>query len=153
MTPSEVSGVAALILAAFTSTGGITWYVTERRKGRAERARDDAAAKVATSSVVQAQLEENRELAAYIDGRVDVAVAKALQPVQRDLEEQKLVAERLAAREQATKTIVRRFFQRLLFWEQNGRKGPMPMPSEEDMRLLDLSDLELNTSSPKETPS
>jgi len=153
VTVAELTGVAALILAALTGTGGLTWYVTERRKARTEKAKSAAAAKSSEAAAVQAQLEGNLELSKYIREQVDAAVAKALEPVQRDLAEQKQVAERLAAREQATKTIVRRFFQRLLFWDQNGRQGPMPMPSEEDMQILDLSDLELHQTITNKEPS
>lgn len=97
-------------------------------KGRGEN--QNAAANIAATERRDA-FAQNIELNKYIDEKVTAATQPLVD---------RIVA--LEAREDSTKTIVRRFFQRLVFWDTNGRSGPMPMPSAADMRDLDLEDLQ-----------
>ncbi len=94
--------------------------------------------KVASES---ARFDDNLALAEYVDKRIAAAIA----PLQTELGK---VREALAAvqlRERSLKDIVRRWFQRLTFWDDNGRAGEMPVPSPEDMRILELVELAENS--------
>lgn len=90
-----------------------------------------------TSSDSQARFEANLELGKYVDTKVSLALAPALVKI----EKLELAMGVVIAREQATKNILRRFFQRLVFWNEQGRPGEMPLPTREDMETLDISDL------------
>lgn len=97
-------------------------------KGRGENR--NKAAEVAAAEK-RDQFAQNLELNKYIDEKVAAATDPLVTRI-KALEE----------REDSTKTIVRRFFQRLVFWDSNGRTGPMPMPSLSDMRDLEIEDLQ-----------
>jgi len=94
-----------------------------------------------TSTDSQARFEANIELNKYLDTKVTAALAPALVQIKALEDDMKI----LTARERATKEIVRRFFQRLMFWNEQGRTGIMPMPTREDMGVLDISDLVIPT--------
>jgi hypothetical protein len=90
----------------------------------------------------QDQFTANIALNTYIDGKISAALAPSEKRV-TDLEAQ---VKKLTEREATTKNILRRYFQRLLWWDEIGRPDEMPMPSPEDMRILDLSDIDSGTS-------
>jgi hypothetical protein len=79
----------------------------------------------------------NLELNKYIDARV----AKLMEPANADIAELKGQVTELANREATTKKTLRRFFQKLIFWNEQGRNGDMPLPTRGDMDMLDISDL------------
>jgi hypothetical protein len=85
---------------------------------------------------------QNIELRKFVSEEVTSAVTAATAPLEARISEQAARIAALEAREDSTKTIVRRFFQRLVFWDTTGRVGPMPMPSPADMRDLDIEDLQ-----------
>jgi hypothetical protein len=86
----------------------------------------------------QERFTANIELNKYIDG----VVAAALAPLLTEIASLKTAMATVNARELTTKNILRRFFQRLLWWDERGRDGDMPMPSAADMATLDLADIE-----------
>jgi hypothetical protein len=104
----------------FAGLGALLTYLATRKKTVV----DDATQR----------FQDNLALNQYIDERVKAATDKLVVRV-----------EALEAREDNTKKIVRRFFQRLVFWDLHGRNGPMPMPSPTDMRDLELEDLQTTT--------
>lgn len=114
---TSISALAAVLAAAFVLI-----------KGRGENR--NKAAEVAAAEKRDA-FAQNIELNKYIDDKVAAATAPLVERIAA-----------LEAREDSTKTIVRRFFQRLVFWDSNGRAGPMPMPSPSDMRDLEIEDLQ-----------
>jgi hypothetical protein len=81
---------------------------------------------------VRGQFSSAQALDEYIDKRIE-RIAK---PLRDELEQ-------LRNRELSTKTILYGFFQRLLWWDERGRGGTMPMPDAEDLEKLgvDLGDL------------
>jgi len=83
----------------------------------------------------------NIELNKYIDTKVTAALAPALQQIVELKED----LAKVVNREQTTKETLRRYFQRLLWWDQRGRPGEMPMPSAADMATLSLTDIEEDT--------
>jgi hypothetical protein len=121
---ASISGLVALSSAVFVFIKGRGENRNKARELQAAAVRDGFA--------------QNLELGKYIDERV----LKATGPLEQKITEQATRIAALEAREDSTKTIVRRFFQRLVFWDTNGRVGPMPMPSPADMRDLDIEDLQ-----------
>lgn len=101
-----------------------------------------------TSTDLQSRFADNIGLNEYLDTKVTAALAPALAQIKALEEDMKI----LTARERATKEIVRRFFQRLIFWNEQGRTGVMPMPTREDMGVLDISDLVPHPTIEGETP-
>lgn len=93
------------------------------------------------SAAAQTAFAANIELNKYIDERVAAALTEPRGQI-AELERQ---VERLTLRERTTKDILRRWVQRLLWWDSRGRAGDMPMPSAADMATLDLTDLEGDT--------
>lgn len=86
----------------------------------------------------QERFTANIELNKYIDG----VVAAAIAPLLTEIASLKSGMATVNARELTTKNILRRYFQRLLWWDERGRDGDMPMPSPADMATLDLADIE-----------
>lgn len=86
----------------------------------------------------QERFTANIELNKYIDGKVTAALAPALEKIEALQNAMAIVN----ARELTTKGILRRFFQRLIWWDDMGRVGDMPMPSADDMATLDLADID-----------
>lgn len=115
--------VAALSLIAALGSAAFVFF-----KGRGEN--QNTAANIAATERRDA-FAENIALNKYIDEKVTAATQPLIDRIAA-----------LEAREESTKTIVRRVFQRLFFWETTGRTGPMPMPSAADMRELDIEDLQ-----------
>jgi len=89
----------------------------------------------------QERFTANIELNKYIDEKVTAALAPALAQI-ASLQTAMSVVN---ARELTTKGILRRFFQRLIWWDDMGRAGDMPMPSADDMATLDLTDIDTET--------
>jgi len=79
----------------------------------------------------------NLELNEYIDKRVAIL----MEPAQASIKKLEQLVQDLADREATTKKTLRRFFQKLIFWNEQGRHGDMPMPTRSDMEMLDISDL------------
>lgn len=96
------------------------------------------------SSDSQERFAQNIELSKYIDGKI----ALATNPLQERISGLETEINNLKERENATKNILRSFFQRLIFWDQNSRPGDMPMPSREDMEKLELDDLDTRDNTP-----
>lgn len=96
------------------------------------KARDDArsAARDVEARIKRDEFAQNLDLREFIAAEVRSATEPLEQRI-ADLEE----------RARTTKTIVRRYFQRLVFWDQSGRLGAMPLPSPADTRELDIEDL------------
>jgi DNA-binding protein len=114
---ASISGLVALSSAVFVLI-----------KGRGEN--KNKATEI-QAAAVRDGFAQNIELNRYIDEKVKAATTPLVDRIAA-----------LEAREDSTKTIVRRFFQRLVFWDTTGRVGPMPMPSPADMRDLDIEDLQ-----------
>lgn len=112
-------------------TAAVTWY--SARGTNRNKAEEVAAEKART------QLAGNIELNKYIDERIE----RASQPMREQIKQLREEMGRLTSRERDRTSVIRRFFQRLVWWDERGRPGPMPMPSEEDMHVLDLSDIEI----------
>jgi hypothetical protein len=129
----DMDSFGSIIVAALALVSGLGSAAFVFVKGRGEN--QNAAANIAVAERRDA-FAQNIELNKYIDEKVAAATRPLVERIAA-----------LEAREDSTKTIVRRFFQRLVFWDTNGRSGPMPMPSPDDMRDLDLEDLQ-----PRETP-
>lgn len=129
-----IGGAVAVLTAGFVLIKGLG----ENRTAKSAAA---AAARSAAAAAAQAQFEANLELNKYIDGRVEAALKEPLEQIAQ-LEQR---VELLTTRERTTKDILRRWVQRLLWWNERGRKGEMPMPSQDDMATLDLSDIESDT--------
>jgi hypothetical protein len=113
----------------FGLLGGVLVFVATRKRD--------------TATDSQERFSANLELNKYIDEKVAAALAPALKQI-ADLD---AAVATLTAREQTTKATLRRYFQRLLWWDQRGRPNEMPMPSAEDMAILDLTDIEEDTMS------
>lgn len=124
----------AIIGGLATIGGGIFLLVRGLRESKTTASANAAAA-------AQAAFAANIELNKYIDGRVEAALKEPLEQI-KQLEER---VELLTTRERTTKDILRRWVQRLLWWNDRGRVGDMPMPSQADMATLDLSDIETDT--------
>jgi hypothetical protein len=76
-----------------------------------------------------------------IDERVERQLTSAwteIDNLKKDVGELKGSLEREREEKARIKTIVKRFLSALLHWDQGGRSGEMPMPSEEDLALLDF---------------
>lgn len=124
------AGTIAAILTAL-----VTWYIG--RGTNKNKAEEVEAEKIRTS------LAGNLELTKYVREQITAEVAAATKPLREELDALRKELRQVIARERDTKTIIRRWFQRLTWWDEHGRVGPMPMPAEEDMHLLDLSDIEI----------
>lgn len=96
---------------------------------------------VNAAAAAQAAFAANIALNKYIDEKVEAALKEPLAQI-ATLEQR---VELLTTRERTTKDILRRWVQRLLWWDERGRRGEMPMPSPADMATLDLSDIETDT--------
>ena len=129
-----IGAIAAVTSAAFVLVKGLG-------ENKNTRAASEAAGKAASAAAAKAQFEANIELNKYIDGRVEAALEEPLKQI-AELQDR---VELLTTRERTTKDILRRWVQRLFFWDERGRKGDMPMPSVADMATLDLSDIESDT--------
>lgn len=109
-----------LILSAgfFLFLGTVVTVLATRRKNR----NDD----------LQGRFTSATEFDEYIDGRIE----RVAGPLRVELQ-------KLKDRELSTKTILYAFFQRLLWWDERGRDGVMPLPAAEDLATLgiDLADL------------
>jgi hypothetical protein len=114
-------------LAQLLSGGGLFVLASAILVYAATRKRD-------RSTDSQERFAANIELNKYVDGRIELATGPLLAKIER-LES--LVTAQ-GSRETQVKNILRGFFQRLLFWDGNGRRGRMPMPTLEDMDVLDL---------------
>lgn len=84
-----------------------------------------------TNDYVQGQFTSAEALDKYIDGRIE----RVAGPLRDELQ-------RLRDRELSTKIILYAYFQRLMWWDERGRIGVMPMPDAEDLVRLgvDLDD-------------
>lgn len=120
MTGAEMISAAGLIVTALL---GLGVYVNNKRSNRTAETRNqvDAGSQL---------FDNNIELAEYVDKRIAIALA----PVQEELNAFK-------EWKKSTNAIIRRFFRQLITWDRNGRPGPMPMPSAEDMTQLEIEDL------------
>jgi hypothetical protein len=76
---------------------------------------------------------------------VDLAVQKATEPLRKDIDFLKQTVEEIRGRERMFKDIVRRWFQRLRWWQERGFPGEMPLPTAEEMSLLELVDIQGDT--------
>lgn len=127
-----------IIIAGLALVGTLAGLVVTFRKGK-----DDSKNKTEelNANALQAEFTRNLELNKYIDGVVEAAVA----PFRVEIAALKSSMEAVMARESIIKNIIRRWFQRLVWWDDMGRKGDMPMPSTADMATLDLTDIEGDT--------
>lgn len=75
----------------------------------------------------QAVFNQADELNQYVDGRIRTIT----DPLN-------IKINAMQERDTKVKNILLAHFQGLRFWNSNGRRGPMPMPSDEDMRVLEL---------------
>lgn len=102
----------------FLFAGTVVTVLATRRKNRM----DD----------LQGRFTSATELDEYIDGRIE----RVAQPLRDKIT-------KLENRELSTKTILYAFFQRLMWWDERGRTGVMPMPAADDLTTLglDLADL------------
>jgi len=127
-----------IIIAGLALVGTLAGLVVTFRKGK-----DDSKNKTEelNANALQAEFARNLELNKYIDGVVEAAVA----PFRVEIAALKSSMEAVMARESIIKNIIRRWFQRLVWWDDMGRKGDMPMPSTADMATLDLTDIEGDT--------
>lgn len=85
MTASEVAAFAALGVALLTGGGGLTYYLTERRKARIEKDKADAEETRAKTAQMVAEFGANLELNEYIDRRVEKLVADQVKPMREEL--------------------------------------------------------------------
>jgi hypothetical protein len=116
--------IGSLLSVVVTGLIGLGVYLNSRKSNTNAEARNRADSDAQVFGTADA-----------VFARIDEKVEAATAPLRA-----RITA--LEAREDSTKTIVRRFFQRLVFWDTNGRVGPMPMPSATDMRDLDIEDLQ-----------
>ena len=124
-----------IIIALLALVGTLAGLVVTFRKGK-----DDSKNKSEEleATALQAEFSRNLELNKYIDGVVEAAVA----PFRVEIADLRASMKAVMDRESIIKNIIRRFFQRLLWWDERGRVGDMPMPSVADMATLDLADIE-----------
>lgn len=124
------AGTIAAIL-----TAAVTWYIGRgTNKNKAEEVEAEK---------VKATLAGNFELTKYVREQITLEVAAATQGLRDELTAVRTEMRQLIKRERDTKDIIRRWFHRLTWWDEKGRIGPMPMPAEADMQLLDISDIEI----------
>jgi len=130
----------AVLVAVLALCGTVAGLYVTFRKGK-----DDSKNKTEElqATALQSEFTRNLELNKYIDGVVEAAVA----PFRTEIADLKKGMAIVNARESTTKNIIRRWFQRLLWWDDRGRVGPMPMPPTADMATLELTDIEADTMS------
>lgn len=123
---------AAAIIAALFSWFGVRGSNKNKDKElEAERAK--------------ASLAGNIELTKYVREQVAEAVKNATAGLRDEIDGLRSELQKVIQRERDTKAIIRRWFQRLVWWNERGRVGDMPMPAANDMHLLELSDIEMTT--------
>jgi predicted histidine transporter YuiF (NhaC family) len=124
-----------VLIALLALVGTLAGLVVTFRKGK-----DDSKNKTEEleANALQAEFSRNLELNKYIDGVVEAAVA----PFRVEIAALKASMETVMARETIIKNIIRRWFQRLVWWDEMGRKGDMPMPAATELATLDLADIE-----------
>jgi hypothetical protein len=83
---------------------------------------------------LQSRFSSATALDEYIDGRIE----RVAGPLREEIEA-------LRNRELSTKTILYAFFQRLMWWDERGRDGVMPMPEADDLTKLGVDLADLNT--------
>jgi len=89
---------------------------------------------------VQGQFTSAKALDEYIDGRIE-RVAKPLRDELKKLQD----------RELSSKIILYGFFQRLMWWDETGRLGVMPLPDADDLTKLGVDLADLSTTQEKDT--
>jgi hypothetical protein len=97
-------------------------------------------------AAAQARFAGDIELNKYIRSQIDAAQAPLLTKI-GELEAQ---MGRVLQREADRKDILQRLFQRQTWWDNTGRLGPMPMPTEEHQRILEITITPEDTLSPDE---
>lgn len=97
----------------------------------------------------KAALAGNIELTKYVREQVAEAVTSATKGLREEIDSLRAELRLVIQRERDTKAIIRRWFQRIVWWNERGRIGDMPMPSADDMQRLDLHDIEI-TSPPED---
>lgn len=110
----------------FALVAALLVYIATRKRDRASETKD--------------RFDQADELNRYIDERV----AKITGPMSDKIERLEKLIEKMGDRDAKVKNILRGFFQRLRFWDQHGREGEMPLPSAEEMAVLEL-DIDAST--------
>ena len=135
-------GQVVLVLSGLTAlAGGIYAIIRSRAESKRDDVKAEAEARAKVAADTREAFEQNMELAQYVDARIAAALKEPLETIAKlrtDINE-------LRERARTKDSIVRRFFQRLFHWDQTGRKGPMPVPSEEEMTVLDIIDIQADT--------
>jgi len=112
---------------------------------RAAKRSNKTTERVASQNELQLRFEGSIELQKMIQNTVDAAVNKALEEPNRQITEMRVEFQAVTRLLDTTKDVIRRYIQRLYFWDENGRRGKMPTPSREDSQLLDIVDIEYDT--------
>ncbi len=114
-------------IAAFGVLGTlITLYLTFR-KNRSDEITGKTNVKVQLDKMIDDRVERQLTTAW---GRID-ALEGRVGTLETDLDNERQEKSRI-------KTVVKRFVTALVHWDMTGRVGEMPMPSEEDMLLLEI---------------
>lgn len=114
-------------IAAIASFGTLVTLYLTFRKNRSDEINGKTNVKVQLDKMIDDRVE--RQLQSAWD-RID-----ALDTRVGDLEEE---VERERQEKSRIKIAWRRYMTALVFWDQGGRRGDMPMPSEADMELMDM---------------
>jgi hypothetical protein len=111
---------------------GLFVYAKDRTANKIRAGEVDSKAAI---DILAANVELNR----YIDEKVEAAVAPIREEVRK-----------LRDREAVVTAIIRRFFQRLFRWSEDGQDGPMPKPTDDEMKILGITDISDDTLTPAE---
>jgi hypothetical protein len=128
VTPFDLStwGFPQWVAVVGILTTAITLYV-QFRKNRGDEVNGRMNIKVTLDKMIDDRVE--RQLTSAWS-KID-ELEERVGGLEGDLEKERQEKQRI-------KTVVKRFISNLLHWDQGGRQGEMPMPSEEDLALLDI---------------
>lgn len=118
--PFHIDAPMATVLAAMAALGSVlSVWLTYRASVRK------------TSSDYRTALDKR------IDERLDDQMSDAWEQIDR----LKLRVKNLEEVNSLMRTAVRGWFSRLIRWDRNGRRGRMPLPTSEDMKIIGIEDL------------
>ena len=87
------------------------------------------------NSDLNQRFDQTKALSDYIDERVDERVQAAVEAALKPYIEK---VEALEKREMSTKSILYAYFTRLFGWDEGGRNGSVPVPSDSELRTLGI---------------